>query len=263
MPLSTLSLTANYRISDSGGNYSGYDGASMMPASGYSGGYFGGAYTGGAFGFGSSYGGKTVSRTLAAHYTPLQFLSLDSSLTYSYTAGDNATNTSSTGRDFGIMANPWSWLQLSAHLSFQNMDYIGSFGGMKSRVGFYRMMVGPLAGFTLDLNYQDVTSESMISSIFDPFSNGQQAVTSLKGWTAELSRAIGSGRRAFLQYQTSNASGILANSKSVSAIGVEFPLTKIMGLTLDWRVTKYSDRVDPLNSYSANSLNAQLGARFW
>lgn len=274
MPFSTLSFTANYRISDSGGKYVLYEtGETGYPITGsyytgdydgYSGGYFGGGYVGGSFGFGGSYGGKTVSRTLTAQYTPLQMLSIDTGLSYSYTAGDNATNTSTNGRHISLMATPWPWLQFNGHLSFQDMDYIGSYGKMGSKVGFYRMLIGPLSGFTLDLNYQDVVSESQFSFGSDPVWGGiQQANTELNGWTLELSRPIGKGRRAFLQYQTSTAAGTMANSKTVTALGIEFPISRILGLTVDWKFTDYEDERDPTSNYSARSLNAQLGARFW
>jgi len=49
----------------------------------------------------------------------------------------------------------------------------------------------------------------------------------------------------------------------VTTFGIDFPLNRILGLTLDWRITKYNDLKTLSNSYSANSLNAQIGARFW
>jgi hypothetical protein len=84
----------------------------------------------------------------------------------------------------------------------------------------------------------------------------------MNSFTAELRRPIGRGRSAFFQYQTSDAAGYMNDTKNITALGVDFPITRILGVTFDWRVTDYTNHKDAIQNYKANSLNVELGARF-
>jgi hypothetical protein len=66
----------------------------------------------------------------------------------------------------------------------------------------------------------------------------------------------------FTEYSYSSTSGVVTNNKGALALGVEYPLTDILGLKLDWRIINYTDARNSAYNYRANMLNAQIGARF-
>lgn len=253
-PVSDLSLSAIYRVSDSGGNYSTpysaygsnitnyYNNSTSLP----------------------SYGQKSTSRILSLGWTPSRRFSFDTSYNFGYSEGENNTNTSITGSDIGFSYTPSDILSLRAHSSRQNGSYIGSNGTMSSRIGYLSLSVGPVRKFRLDLNYQKMLSGTILSRLTpdDPLYQYRDSTVNLKSISATLRRDIGSGRDLFVEYVLSNVAGLMSNNKSVLAFGIEYPLNQILGLRIDWRIIDYRDPQNASNNYHANMLNARIGARF-
>ena len=141
---------------------------------------------------------------------------------------------------------------------------------MSSRIGFVSCSVGPIKGYKLDLNYQNMTSGTKISqSVLDPALSGDQlagfyqdSTIGMQSIGAILRKKISGDRTLFTEYQTSDVTGFLGNKKSVLAFGIEYPLNEILGLTVDWRVIDYKGARSAANNYRASMLNAKIGARF-
>jgi len=260
-PLQSLSLNLSYRVSDSGGNYEqpygGYTGiGSGYPGSGSgtgSGGYPGGVYI-------PSFGVKSASRIAGIAWAPSTKVSIDTSYNYTYSEGANNTNTTISGMDFGFSISPIDAVALRGHLSRQKGGFIGSGGDMSSRIGFLMLTVGPIRKFEMDVNYQKMLSGTRYA--FGPGLQLQDSTVSMRSLGAILRRDIGGGRYLFAEYTSSTVAGVIANKKSVTAFGIEYPLNQILGLKIDWRILDYQDARSGLNNYHASMLNAQIGARF-
>jgi hypothetical protein len=255
IPARTVNLAMSYRVADSGGGYSnayGYGGSTSIGS-----GYPVGTYI-------SSFGLRTVSRTVTLDWNASARLSIDTSYNYSYAEGENNTNTAISGMDLGFTLSPLNVATLRGHLSRQNGSFIGSSGDMSSRIGLLMLNLGPIRKFELDLNYQKMLSGTRLGGLApgDPLYAYQNSTVNMRSINAVLRRAIGGGRYLFTEYLSSSAAGLVANSKSALAFGVEYPLNQILGLKLDWRIIDYTDSRNPGNNYRANMLNAQLGARF-
>jgi hypothetical protein len=247
MPTSALAFTANYRISDSGRITPFYS----TPSSGLQ-----------DLVSVPSYGGKSITKMLGMRFAPSNRFTIDANLNNMLTEGDNTTNTTTNGTDFGLTLNPWDWMQFMGHISLQDMNYIGAAGTVGSKIGFFRLQIGPLQDFTLDLNYQRMISTSTATDDYGGWKQGDNMDVNMDSFIAELRRPIGHGRTAFIQYQASQSTGYQADIKNIASLGVDFPVTKVIGLTFDWRITDYSNLKDATKNYNANSLNVELGARF-
>jgi hypothetical protein len=254
-PTSTVSIDTSYRVADSGGNYSSaYPiGNGGMVDSGLGAGV---GYPG--LGYVNSYGLKSVTRMISLNWNPSSRFSFDTSYNYSLSDGVNSTNTSINGLNLGFTVNPLDILTFRGNLSRQNGNFVGAGGDMSSRIGFMSMTVGPLKNFNLDLNYQKMLSSSQQADVVSP----ENSRVDLQSLSAVLRRAIGGGRSVFTEYSYSSTSGVVTNNKGALALGVEYPLTDILGLKLDWRIINYTDARNSAYNYRANMLNAQIGARF-
>lgn len=253
LPIRTVNVGLSYRVSDSGGNYN-------RPYSGYT-----GIGTGtGDYPIGNylqSYGMKSAIRTVTLGWNPSDSLSIDTSYNYSSSNGENSTNTFTNGYDFGFSYSPIKIATLRAHLSKQNGGFASSSGNMTSDIAFLSFAVGPIRKFDLDINYQKMNSGTSTTglSVGDPLQSG---VVDLSSYVATFRRDIGGNRFIFTEYSGSTTAGLIANTKSTLALGVEYPLNNILGLKVDWRIIKYSDPINIGNNYRANMVNAQIGARF-
>ncbi|MBI2843855.1 MAG: hypothetical protein HYX78_10685 [Armatimonadetes bacterium] len=259
-PARTVHLSANYRVSDSGGRY-------FSPYGGGIGGIgigtgFGAGYP--TSGYVPSYGMKSITRSLNVDWTPSTRLSFNTGYNYSLYSGDNTTNTSTTGMDFGFSFTPSDLFSFRGLFNVQDGSFTGSGGDMSSRIGFLSASIGPLKKFRLDLNYQKMLSgttlpSTMLTGLFNPY---QDTSVDMQSLSARLAREIGGGRNVFTEYSTSAVTGMIGNTKSVFAVGMEYPLNEILGLTVDWRLIDYKDTHSSASNYHASMLNARIGARF-
>ncbi|MEN6372659.1 MAG: hypothetical protein ABFD64_11680 [Armatimonadota bacterium] len=249
MPSTSVNLSASYRITDSGGVTSSVISNSE--------GYVNDIYV-------NSYSSKSATRIMSAGWTPTKYFSFNTSFNYTSSEGENSTNTSVTGTDFGFTYTPSEIIKIFAHSSKQDGSFVGSSGDMSSRIGFLTLSVGPVKTYSLDLNYQKMLSGTQLSNLStdDPLYAYQNSAVDLKSISGNLRKEIGGGRYLFTEFLNSSTAGITSSRKNTLAFGMEYPLNSIFGLKVDWRMIDYKDSKNDANNYRANMLNAQIGARF-
>lgn len=254
LPIKTINVGLSYRVADSGSNYS-------TPYTGYTGGttstQYGTGYA--TSGFLPSYGLKSATRTISVGWNPSEKLSVDSSYNFSCSNGENSTNTSTKGLDFGLSYSPIRIFTFRGHISNQKGGFVSTGGNMSSNISFLSLNVGPIKKFELDLNYQKMLSGTKLIDTAGTLQNDNVDLNSL---SAVLRRDIGGNRYLFTEYNNSSTAGMIANIKSSLAFGIEYPLNNVLGLKVDWRMIQYSDSKNVGYNYRANMLNAQIGARF-
>lgn len=259
MPIKNVSVNASYRVADSGGNYdtaySGYpgtgtntNGTGQYPIGGYV----------------PSYGLKSVTRMLGIYWNASSKLSLDTNYCFTYSEGENNTNTSIASMDFGFNYNPFEIVGLHGQISHQSGSFIGSSGDMSSDIGFINLNVGPIKKMRLDASYNKMLSGTQMYGLSptDPLYQYADSRVDMQSYSTRLSRDIGHDRWLYTEYSKSSVTGISANDKSTMALGIDYPLNGVLRLNVDWRIIDYKDLRTSSNNYRGNMINAQIGARF-
>ncbi len=246
-PSEKLSFLFSLDESNAGGQSSSTSTYSTPISSNY---YYGG--------FGGSMNQKR--RGLDIQYLPSNRLSLSLRLEKIFSEGTYSSNSESDGKSvfFTYLLSPRA--SLSGTYMIQNMNFLGTIGGMKSKLGYLTLSYQPfkaLPYFTINMDYQLMNTTSFYSSGTSPSGATE---SSLQVWSLRMQNPIGKDKTLFAEMRHTNSSGSYAYSRFETSAGVDFRLKQYFTWSLSLNKTNYTGKDS--QGYSATMLNSVLSLRF-
>ncbi|HSV72793.1 MAG TPA: hypothetical protein VLH79_03445 [Chthonomonadales bacterium] len=239
---------------------------------GGSGNFSGGIHSPLAGGFsGASFGGRSRTLALAAHYQPLSSLALDLMWNSSSSIGDFLFNSNRNDYTANLSFSPGDNLQINTMFSRQRVTYVGTVGGTSSTMWFLNLRGRPVGKLTANLSTQLMVTDSSFQ--FDgsgSTGSGGLAMTdtgmNLSAWALRLEYPVWRTHAIYLELSDAASTGYLAGTQRQMQVGFDFDVTQNTRFTVGWRIQEFMSRgADPGafgRNYRVRSLDADLNLRF-
>ncbi|MGB9797036.1 MAG: hypothetical protein ACPLSK_00265 [bacterium] len=200
-------------------------------------------------------------RSLDIQYLPSARLTLSLSLENSFSEGNYSSNSASNSKSlfFTYLLSPRA--SLNGTYMLQDMDFVGTSGGMKSKLGYLTLSYQPfknLPYFILNLDYQFMNTSNLYSS----GTSASTAESKLEVWALRMQNPIGKDKSIFGEIRKTDSSGNYGYSRLEGTLGMEFRLKQYLTWSLSLNKINYNGEGSSSRGYSATLLNSILSLRF-
>ena len=223
------------------------------------------------------------SHTLNLRHNPMSNLSLNLAYDSQLSEGGYGANVATDAWTGGLWWQPAKALSVIGQYTRQNLAYLGASGRSANDISSLGATIGPFGGgLKLDLSFTHMTGSASGSfgadygSLYAPgaadsgpdsYGYGVSGGAAAHGMANSSLRArvtypVADRQEAFAEWETSNNAGYPGgNKRTAMALGWQIGLTRELNFVVDWRRIA-SQSADSQYSYRAQTLGAQLGAKF-